>query len=314
MNRSCFARPLAAATCFSLCRSARVFAGDASGAACLSDSRVSVRSEVEIAEAVPRQRMDSSFVLEEVARSERLWTGVAVSKTGRIFVNYPRWTGDGGISVAEIAEDSSAKPFPNIEWNQWSESDDPARRFVCVQSVYVDDEDDLWVLDPASPMLRGVVPGGAKLVRIDLSTDSVVDRYPLDSAVAPRGSYLNDVRVDTKRRFAYISESGEGSIVAVDLRTGAARRVLAGHHSAASEDTVIVVEGVRIAAPVNCDGIALDPKREHLYYQALRGRTLYRISTRLLRDFETPDAAFTADVGAACYFFILTFGFSSVYW
>ena len=29
-----------------------------------------------------------------VAESERLWTGVAVSGGGRIFVNYPRWSHD----------------------------------------------------------------------------------------------------------------------------------------------------------------------------------------------------------------------------
>ena len=29
--------------------------------------------------------------LVEVARSDRQWTGIAVARDGRIFVNYPRW-------------------------------------------------------------------------------------------------------------------------------------------------------------------------------------------------------------------------------
>ncbi len=262
----------------------------------LADRARWLAREIGIAEAALCDLSRPGFVLGEAARSERLWTGVAVSEAGRIFASYPRWSEDGGHSVAEITGESPPAPYPDSTWNRWDETDDPAGRFVCVQSVYVDDEDDLWILDPASPLFRGVVPGGAKLVRVDLATNHVVRTYPLDSTVASPRSYLNDVRVDTKRRFAYISESGEGSIVIVNLRTGAARRVLAGHSSTAAEDTVIVVEGVRIKAPVHCDGIALDPKREYLYYQALRGRTLYRIATRLLRDFKTPEAALAKGV------------------
>lgn len=37
------------------------------------------------------------FELVEVAQSDRQWTGVAVSKEGRIFVNYPRWGGRDAI-------------------------------------------------------------------------------------------------------------------------------------------------------------------------------------------------------------------------
>ena len=45
--------------------------------------------------------------LNEVARSENLWTGVAVSREGRIFVNYPRWSPQTTISVAEVLSTES---------------------------------------------------------------------------------------------------------------------------------------------------------------------------------------------------------------
>ncbi len=35
---------------------------------------------------------------------------------------------------------------------------------------------------------------------------------------------------------------------------------------------------------IHADGIALDPEGEYLYYQALTGRSLYRIATRWLRE------------------------------
>jgi DNA-binding beta-propeller fold protein YncE len=102
-----------------------------------------------------------------------------------------------------------------------------------VQSVVVDDQDALWVLDPASPKTEAVVRGGPKLVKIDLATNKVTQTITLDEKVAPERSYLNDVRLDTKTGHAFITESGTGAIIVVDLKSGKARRLLSNdHHSA----------------------------------------------------------------------------------
>ena len=78
-------------------------------------------------------------------------TGIAISQTGRIFVNFPRWDKDPLYSVAELMPDGSLRPYPDYGWNRWGndEAGHPEAHFVCVQSVIVDDEDFLWVLDPA---------------------------------------------------------------------------------------------------------------------------------------------------------------------
>jgi sensor domain CHASE-containing protein len=54
-------------------------------------------------------------------------TGVAVTKDGRRFVNFPRWTDDAPISVAELLPDGSLRPYPNETWNAWR-NDRAARR------------------------------------------------------------------------------------------------------------------------------------------------------------------------------------------
>jgi len=72
----------------------------------------------------------------EIAQSERLWTGVAVSREGRVFVNYPRWLENVPISVAEIIG-GELRPFPDERWNNWNPSLPPQDYFVCVQSVHV---------------------------------------------------------------------------------------------------------------------------------------------------------------------------------
>ena len=53
-----------------------------------------------------------SFRLEEAAHFDHQATGVAVSADGRVFVNFPRWTEDSPISVAEVGRDGSLKPIP----------------------------------------------------------------------------------------------------------------------------------------------------------------------------------------------------------
>ncbi len=228
--------------------------------------------------------------LEIVAESDRLWTGVAVARDGRIFVNYPRWFEDPLFSVGVLDKAGKARPYPDAEWNRWEPSLPPGQHFICVQTVHVDADGFLWILDPASPGFQGVVAGGAKLVQVDPKTDRVVRTILFDETVAPTRSYLNDVRIDTKTRTAYLTDSGEGALVVVDLESGTSRRLLADHPSTKSEGAVLTIGGKewrtgRGAVPqIHADGLALDPSGESLYYQALSGRTLYRVPTAALRD------------------------------
>ena len=228
--------------------------------------------------------------LEIYAESDRQWTGVAVTWDGRVFVNFPRWSPEVPVSVAEVLGDGTLRPFPDQAWNSWTPDAEPSSTFVCVQSVVADGQGSLWVLDPANPWLRGVVPGGAKLVEIDVATGGVVQVIGFDRKIAPPGSYLNDVRIDLENRAAYITDSGESALVVVDLATGECRRLLDEHPSTAAEDVVLSFAGGRWLLPdgsapqVHADGIAYDPQNDLVYYQALTGKTLYRISGAALRE------------------------------
>ena len=133
--------------------------------------------------------------LEETANlGDQQATGVAVSRSGRIFVNFPDWSDQHTISVAEIVN-GKVIPFPNEEWNLPGPPND---HFVCVQSVYIDESDSLWILDPAAPMMKEIVKRGPKLVKVDLVKNQAVQTIPFGEEIAPKKSYLNDVRVDTK--------------------------------------------------------------------------------------------------------------------
>ena len=232
------------------------------------------------------------------ARTPKQLAGVTISKTGRIFVNFPRWVDEPTPSVAEVAADGSLVPYPNKEINAWDETPGESARnhFVCVQSVVVDEEDALWILDPASPGFQEVVPGGAKLLKVNLATNETERVYHFDKESAPEKSYLNDVRF--AHGFAFMSDSGLGAIVVLNLATGKVRRLLENHHSTKAEPNVEPVIGGRpwkfadkTTPQVHSDGIAIDPKREYVYYKALVGQTLYRVAiTALLDESLLPEA------------------------
>jgi sugar lactone lactonase YvrE len=241
-------------------------------------------------------------------------TGVTVSRSGRIFVNYPLWGDDVPATVTEL-RGGVAVPYPNIDWNTPS-GDDDTGAFVSVQSVVVDPVDRLWVLDTGSPEFRPTTPGGPKLVCVDLASDEVVQVISFDPAVALPSTYLNDVRFDLRRGeagTAFItdsSDSGANGIIVVDLATGEAWRRLHDHPSTKAlpwQDFRPVVEGRPFveqphsrAEPkpvaMGSDGIAISADGERLYYCPLTSRRWWSVSVDALADRGRDDAAVAATV------------------
>lgn len=238
-------------------------------------------------------------------------TGVTVSAKGRIFVNYPRWGDDVPFTVAEIRGGVTVA-FPDAAMNTY-DAKHPSATLISVQSVVVDPRDRLWILDTAAPGFSEPKAGGAKLVAIDLSTDTVVKTIVLGENVVLKTTYLNDVRFDLRQGrdgVAYITDSslaGPGGIIVVDLATGDAWRRLDGHPSTAADPNFVpVVEGERIAvrekgkapAPlaVASDGIAISADGGTLYYCPLSSRRLYAVPTKLLLDRDASKEAQAAAV------------------
>jgi sugar lactone lactonase YvrE len=234
------------------------------------------------------------YRLEEAASFPHQVTGVAATPEGRVFVNFPRWTEDAPVSVAEVAKDGSLKPYPDDGWNAWRNAEatkmKPGDHFVCVQSVVADGHGNLWVLDPAAPGNEKVIAGGPKLVRIELATNKVAQVIRFGEDVALQGSYLNDVRFHPNGHLAFITDSGaRGSIVVVDLASGKSRSVLDGHPSTQPDKAVeVTIDGKKLQRVdgrgflVAADGIALSRDGKTLYWQPLTSRTLYSIDTALL--------------------------------
>jgi sugar lactone lactonase YvrE len=228
-------------------------------------------------------------------------TGVTVSPAGRTFLNFPLWGDDVLATVAEL-RDGVTVPYLDERSNR-PRGDDDDNAFVSVQSVVVDPADRLWAVDTGRPLFRPATPGGPKLVRIDLGSDSVAETITFPPEVALQTSYLNDVRFDLRRGPAGMalltdsSDSGPNGMVVVDLGSGNSWRRLHDHPSTKAEPAhrfLPVIEGRPFmmrprqgpAKPlgVGSDGIAISADGSRLFYCPLASRRLYSVSVDALVD------------------------------
>ena len=226
-------------------------------------------------------------------------TGVTISEKGRIFVNFPKWGDDVKFTVAEI-KGNKLVPYPDLKTNQ-VDNKNPQDCFISVQSVVADGRGTLWVLDTAAPNFSEPVPGGAKLVAVDLKTNKIRRVYSFPNDVVLPTTYLNDVRFDYRvgsGGYAYITDSsdkGPGAIIVVDLDTGRSFRRLNGDSStSAHPDFIAKVEGKVLLnrsadgktsrLTLGADGIAISEDGRVLYYCPLASRDLFAIRTEALRD------------------------------
>ncbi|RZK87707.1 MAG: hypothetical protein EOO62_38785, partial [Hymenobacter sp.] len=220
-------------------------------------------------------------------------TGVSVAPGDKIFAFSPRWDYNPTFPVALVGANNTLTAYPDAGWCTWNDSvkAEPLKHWISPQAGYVDTKGMLWIVDPASPGLKYTVAGGPKLVETNPATNQVVRTIAIPESVAPRKSYLNDVRIDLQNNYAYMTESGTGSLVVVDLKTGQARGLLKQQPSTLPDKGFITkAQGHALIDPMGkpgqfkADGIALSTDNQYLYYRALSGHSIYRIKTAVLRN------------------------------
>jgi sugar lactone lactonase YvrE len=237
-------------------------------------------------------------------------TGVSVSHSGRIFVNFPRWDDPTDFTVAELRE-GQLHPYPTAAMQQ-ADASDPSTALLSVQSVVVASLDRLWILDTGAPQHRNTSYGGPKLVEVDLALNSVIKTILFPREVALATTYLNDMRFDLRRGeqgIAFITDSSAQSngLIVVDLASGNSWRRLHEHPTTKAEQGFLpLVEGqpFMLRPPdgppqpyrSGVDGIAISHNGTRLFYSALMGRHLFSVSTDALVNRALDDAAVAATI------------------
>jgi len=232
-------------------------------------------------------------------------TGVCVSKTGRIFVCIPRW-GDPVEYTAGEVRNGQVEPYPNLETNRLN-MNNQTECFLSVQSVVIDPQDRLWILDTGSINMQPIKPGAPKLICYDLNTNKMIKRINFPENVALPTTYLNDVRFNLsmgKEGVAFITDSsdkGPNGIIVADLASGTSWRKLNDHPSTKADPNFVpTVEGQPLMSRpgngqpdayvrIGSDGIALSNDGKTLYYCPLASRKLSSISTEALADGKMSD-------------------------
>lgn len=218
-----------------------------------------------------------------------VWNAVAVDKKNVLYVSGPKWTGSMGPSVSKIDNDGIAHPYPNDEWNSADPALSASKRFINVNAMRTDGKGHLWIVDAGVTDFGGkVVPGGAKVVVVDLQKNKVTKIYTFNDSVAKPSSYIDDIRLNG--RYAYLTDAGDPGIVILDLETGEARRVLENSPAThAPKDRDIILDGKVVYAPngeplrVNADPLEVSNDGKWFYFGSLEG-PWHKIETRWLND------------------------------
>ncbi len=230
---------------------------------------------------------------ETVAELQQAPGNITADKDGRIFFSLHQHY-QPALRMGQLDPKDSTKilPFPNPELAVDAKESPLALNSVL--GVQSDEQGVIWMLDNAMrgdsvPKLLGWKPGeeGGSLHQVIYLPHPVVGESP----------FLNDLAVDRSRNHIYIADTsmdGNPALIVVDMQSGASRRVLENHVSVKAEDIPMLAGGelVHIALPdgevinpkVAVNPIALDAKKEFLYYGPMTGTKLYRVPTAALRD------------------------------
>jgi hypothetical protein len=214
-----------------------------------------------------------------------VFNGITRAQDGRLFSPFQRQSKNTGIELGEW-RDGKVVAYPDEAWNAWKQGDDTAKAFVAVNAIRMGPDGDLWVVDKGAPgMGETPLPGGAKLVQIDLAHNAVRKVYPLQEAIGEK-SFIDDFRFNGRK--VYLTDAGKPGIVILDLDTGKLRRVLDGHWSTIAQRPLtgqgrVLRDDKGHLLAIHADQLEVSPDGKTFYYQACTG-PLYSIETRWLDD------------------------------
>jgi sugar lactone lactonase YvrE len=209
--------------------------------------------------------------------------GIAVSPDRHIFITFPKWGDSVDFTVGELKSDGQLVPFPSSE----------AKQLQSVQGICIDAKNRVWLLDAgASRLVAYNIDGNKRAKSIDIS------------AGLRGGSYPNDLCVTTEigaDGTAFISDSGLGAVIVVDIDKEECHRRLERHPSTLADASIKPkVEDQPLKSVGNCDGIAISPDAKLLYYTPFTSHSVYSADAMMLADRNRSDDDIAETVKKVC--------------
>lgn len=232
--------------------------------------------------------------LEVVVTSPEPIGNVAVAEDGRVFYTiHPESRPEGAKLL--VWQDGRATPYP---------SESAQKGFDTILGVAIDRQNRLWTIDHGTHGLRT-----PRLLAFDLATGSVSHDHAFPRAVAPLGSFLQDLQIDSKGETVYLADVSfwgrKPALVVYDVATRRARRVLERDASTGRQRWLVrnPIKDMRffgglLDLSVGVDGIAISKNDEWIAYGAMTHDTLYRVPTQDLKNATLSPAELAAKVQA----------------
>ena len=217
------------------------------------------------------------------ARLEQAPGNITVTATGRKIMSLHQFY-QPAYAVAELTDSGALKPFPNQAWNDRTTTNKDLK-LDTVLGIHTDANGVIWMLD--NGMRSGATP---KLVGWNCKNDALQSVIYLPPGVTPKDAFINDFAVDLAHKRIFITDPAGGdnaALIVVNLETGAARRVLQGHHSVTPEKLDLLIDqrpvqiktagGDMIRPHIGVNPITEDLQNEWVYFGAMHGLKLFRI-------------------------------------
>ena len=211
---------------------------------------------------------------------------ITIAPDGRIFLSVHGFYNK-PVKVVELLKNGLTRPYPTEEWAY--APDNGTIGLYGVLGLNVDAKGILWLLDTSSADRAG------RLIGWDTRSEQLHRIIYLAKPIISDRSFLNDLAIDLKHNAVYVADTGMEAIIVVDLSTGQARRVLEGSKFTKAEKLDMIIDGKRVemnGQPVRLgvNPITIDSQNEYLYWGAMSGKAIYRISTKHINNEQLTDS------------------------
>ncbi|WP_094798988.1 L-dopachrome tautomerase-related protein [Bordetella genomosp. 5] len=206
----------------------------------------------------------------------------AAADGNRVFATVHPFDGPRGVQLIEITSRTGYKPWPSAALQNDGKTfgDD---KIDSPLGIYADRRGAVWITD------MGFNVGKTRIWAFDAKTGKQLHRIVLDEAIAPKGSFLQDLVVDDKNGWVYLADIANPGLVAVEIATGKSRR-FGGHGSLQADPKAVMrindqdINFGGKPASVAVNPLTLSADGETLYFGAMNGLAWYSVPAKLFRE------------------------------
>jgi sugar lactone lactonase YvrE len=219
--------------------------------------------------------------LETVAELPIRPGNVSVTTEGRIFATVHPLDTPSGLQLIEVdRKTGDYKAWPSKDLQKTAAA--TSAQFDSLLGITQDKAGHLWTVD------MGLELGQTRIWGFIIDNGKLYKQLVLPEELAPKGSFIQDLVVDSTAGWIYLADIANPGLLAVRIRDGHAVRFSDHASLQAQADAVMKVDGqVTLfngkAAQVAVNPLSLSADGETLYYGAMNGTHWYQLSTEALQ-------------------------------